>query len=93
MVLPTKTKCWLMARAPTGLPTYSGEDPTFVLETRDLPELKPGQVLVEALYLSNDPSQRTWMSALLPEKRHYGKPLPYTESWGFQLTPNRLQYS
>ena len=64
-----------MARKPTGLPTYSGKTPTFVLETRDLPELKPAQVLVEALYLSNDPAQRTWMSSDLAEERSYGKPL------------------
>jgi NADPH-dependent curcumin reductase CurA len=67
-----------MARKPSGLPTYLGENPTFVLTTRDLPELKPGQVLVEALYLSNDPAQRTWMSSDLAEKRHYSKPLTFT---------------
>lgn len=59
-----------------GLPTYSGENPTFVFETKDLPELQSGQVLVQALYISNDPSQRTWMSALIPGARHYGKLLP-----------------
>lgn len=78
MTLPTTTKCWVMARKPTGLPTYSGETPTFVLTTRDLPELKSGQVLVEALYISNDPAQRTWMSSDVAEKRHYSKPLTST---------------
>ena len=75
MAVATETKCWMMARKPIGLPTYSGESPTFVLETRSLPDLKSGQVLVEALYLSNDPAQRTWMSLDLPEERHYGKAL------------------
>ena len=78
MTLPIQTKCWVMARKPTGLPTYSGETPTFVLETRDLPELQSAQVLVEALYFSNDPAQRTWMSSELEEGRHYGKPLTST---------------
>jgi hypothetical protein len=86
MALPMRTKCWVMARKPTGLPTYSGGDPTFVLETRELPELKSGQVLVESLYLSNDPSQRTWMSSPLPEKRHYSKALSVL---GSNKRPNR----
>ena len=73
MPLPTETKSWVMVRKPTGLPTYAGESPTFVLETKTLPDLESGQVLVEALYLSNDPSQRTWMSLDVPEERHYGK--------------------
>lgn len=74
MTVPTETKCWVMARKPQGLPTYSGEDPTFELTTKALPELKPDQVLVEALYLSNDPAQRTWMSLDVAAKRHYSKP-------------------
>ncbi len=69
-----------MARKPTGLPTYSGDSPTFVLETRSLPDLKSGQVLVEALYLSNDPALRTWMSLDVPEERHYGKALTSASS-------------
>ena len=80
MTLPIETKCWVMASKPTGLPTYSGESPTFVFETRDLPDLKSEQVLVEALFLSNDPAQRTWMSSDLPEKRHYGKILTAASS-------------
>ena len=92
MALPTKTKCWLMARAPTGLPTYSGENPTFVLELRDLPEVKTGQILVEALYLSNDPSQRTWMSALVPEKRLHSKISSYSHGLYRMPSSTNIKY-
>ncbi|KAK5056229.1 hypothetical protein LTR84_012782 [Exophiala bonariae] len=77
MAVPTETKCWVMARKPQGLPTYSGKDATFELLTKALPELQPNQVLVEALYLSNDPAQRTWMSLDVSAKRHYVPPIEF----------------
>lgn len=58
----------------TGSSNLFGENATFELTTKALPELKPDQVLVEALYLSNDPAQRTWMSLDVAAKRHYSKP-------------------
>lgn len=58
MALPTETKQWLLNKKPTGSPVLEGSNPTFTLVTKDLPALKDGEVLLQALYLSNDPAQR-----------------------------------
>jgi len=58
MSLPTKTKQWILANKPTGLPVLEGDEPTFTLQIKDIPALQDGQVLLQALYLSNDPAQR-----------------------------------
>ncbi len=49
---------WLLARRPTG--PVSAED--FRLETRPAPVPGDGEVLVRNLYLSVDPTQRTWIA-------------------------------
>jgi NADPH-dependent curcumin reductase CurA len=58
MSLPTQTKQWVLAHKPIGYPVLEGDNATFELVTKDLPQLKDGQVLVQTLYLSNDPAQR-----------------------------------
>lgn len=37
------------------------DDSTFEIKEVPIPELKEGQVLAKVLYLSNDPTQRTWL--------------------------------
>src|SRR5580692_3996726 len=49
---------WLLARRPRGL--VSASDVTWT-ET-PIPELADGEVLVRNLYLSCDPTQRSWMA-------------------------------
>ncbi|KAK4686490.1 hypothetical protein P7C73_g3628, partial [Tremellales sp. Uapishka_1] len=71
MSLPTEQKVWILSNPPSG----PIESDTFTLETRPLPELQPGQVLVKAEILSNDPAQRTWMQKDTDERRLYAKPI------------------
>ncbi|KAL6249476.1 quinone oxidoreductase [Rhinocladiella similis] len=77
--IPTKTRSWILTNKPNGLATISGDNPTFTLQTRDLPALKDDQVLVKVLYYSNDPAQRGWISPDVPEDRLYVKPVEVGE--------------
>ncbi|KIW12232.1 hypothetical protein PV08_09508 [Exophiala spinifera] len=77
--LPTTTRSWILTNKPTSLPTISGDEPTFTLQTRDLAPLEDDQVLVKALYLSNDPAQRGWISADVPKDRLYVQPVEVGE--------------
>lgn len=72
-----RTRTWILSNHREGNPTYSGPNPTFTLIERDLPALKPEQILVKVLYFSNDPAQRTWIkpSRDLPSERHYVEPV------------------
>jgi len=60
MAVPTKTKQWILTNKPVDFPVLEGEGdkPTWVLKTNDLRALKDGEVLIQSLYLSNDPAQR-----------------------------------
>ncbi|ORY26140.1 NAD(P)-binding protein [Naematelia encephala] len=71
MSVPTSTQAYILNEPPTGNITPS----TFVVETRPIPELKDGQVLVRAVAFSNDPAQRGWMSANADPKRSYSTPV------------------
>lgn len=71
----TENRAWILAKQPEGVPTISGSNATFKLESRPLPELKPNQVLVKSLYYSNDPAQRGWISANIPKERLYVPPV------------------
>ncbi|KAK5331668.1 quinone oxidoreductase [Exophiala xenobiotica] len=73
--IPTKTRSWVLTNKPSGLPTISGDTPTFTLQPRDLPPLNNDQVLVKALYYSNDPAQRGWISPDIPAGRLYVPPV------------------
>lgn len=52
-----------LKNCPTGFinPKVNESDSTFEVKEVSIPELNDGQVLVKTLYLSNDPTQRTWL--------------------------------
>jgi len=58
MSLPTKTKQWILINKPTDLPVFEGDEATFAFETKDIQALQDDEVLLQTLYLSNDPAQR-----------------------------------
>ncbi|KAK4943501.1 quinone oxidoreductase [Elasticomyces elasticus] len=74
---PTSTRSWILANYPHGVPTFSTADDnsTFKLVEQALPDLKPNQVLVKVLFLSNDPAQRGWIDPSIPAERLYIKPV------------------
>lgn len=76
MALPTTTKAWEYSNKVSGLPTITGDNPTFALKEVDLPPLGPNQILVRAMYFSNDPAQRIWMGSAVPEDRLYLSVVP-----------------
>ena len=49
---------WVLKERPHGLV----KDTDFELVTETLPEIKEGEILIENLYLSFDPTQRTWLN-------------------------------
>lgn len=57
-----RAKKFIYANAFKGEPKPSD----IQLVEEDLPALKKGEVLIEALYLSVDPYQRIWTSRMLP---------------------------
>ncbi|KAK5946049.1 quinone oxidoreductase [Knufia obscura] len=75
--LPTKTRQWTLSAHPTGLPTYGSPSDTFTLEEKDLPALTHNQILIQTLYLSNDPAQRGWIAppSQIDPKRLYVPPV------------------
>lgn len=77
MSVPTKTRQWTLNKSPTGLPTYGSSSDTFVLDEKDIPSLTDGQILVQSLYLSNDPAQRGWIAPAeqIDPKRLYVPPV------------------
>ncbi|KAG8164289.1 hypothetical protein KVR01_006207 [Diaporthe batatas] len=66
-----KTQQWLLNAHPSGLPTYSGSNPTFKKTETELPSLKADQILVKVKYFSNDPAQRGWIDRYEDESRLY----------------------
>jgi NADPH-dependent curcumin reductase CurA len=75
MSLPTQTKVWVLQNKPVDHAVLEGSDATFKLETQDLPSLKDGQLLVQVVYLSNDPAQRGWIDKNIQENRLYVPPV------------------
>ena len=75
MTIPTTTRQWLLREKPFGPPQLEGDHATFELTTADLPPIEPGQVLVKSLYLSNDPTQRRWISPSINPDRLYVAPV------------------
>ncbi|KAF2669764.1 NAD(P)-binding protein [Microthyrium microscopicum] len=73
---PTKTKVWILANKPTDDAVLSGSNATFKLETQDLPSLDDGQLLLQTVYLSNDPAQRGWIDVKADPDRLYVPPVP-----------------
>lgn len=79
MSAATKTQRWVLREKPYVEPILNGDNPTFVLDTDTLPPLKDGQVLLKAIYLSNDPAQRSWISPLAQPGRLYLPPVQVGE--------------
>ncbi|KAL8848776.1 MAG: hypothetical protein Q9221_006247 [Calogaya cf. arnoldii] len=75
MSIPSETRQWVLSNKPTGLPTLSGPSPTFSLTTSPLESPSQDQVLLQLLYLSNDPAQRGWISARVDPARLYMPPV------------------
>ncbi|KAL7418436.1 quinone oxidoreductase [Cryptotrichosporon argae] len=71
MSTPTEQRAWILSNPPAG----EIEADTFSLETRPLPELQDGEVLVAIEYFSNEPAQRTWMDATTDPRRLYAPPI------------------
>lgn len=80
MSVITKTKRWVLREKPYGEPVLGGDEPTFTLETANIPALKEGEVLLKTLYLSNDPAQRSWISPLAEAERLYLPPVQVGET-------------
>jgi len=76
MPLPTETRVWTLANKPTENVILSKDsNATFKLETKPLPELKDGQLLLKTMYLSNYPAQRGWIDANISADRLYVPPV------------------
>lgn len=60
--MPIRAKVFIYAHAFNGEPKISD----IQLVEEDLPPLKEGEVLIEAIYLSVDPYQRIWMALKFP---------------------------
>ncbi|KAI4249472.1 MAG: hypothetical protein L6R42_008975 [Xanthoria sp. 1 TBL-2021] len=75
MSIPTETRQWILRNKPTALPTLSGPSPTFTLTTAPLDSPTQDQLLLQTLYLSNDPAQRGWISPTVDPARLYTTPV------------------
>jgi NADPH-dependent curcumin reductase CurA len=80
MSLPTQTKAWVLQNKPVDHAVLEGDNTTFKLETQDLPPLKDGQLLVQVVYLSNDPAQRGWIDKNIQANRLYVTPVAIGEA-------------
>ncbi|KAF5353028.1 hypothetical protein D9757_011858 [Collybiopsis confluens] len=67
----------ILANAPTGLPVieYGKNNSTFALREVELPSLKEDQVLLQTIFLSNDPAQRGWIQKDQISERGYVPPI------------------
>ncbi|KIK68569.1 hypothetical protein GYMLUDRAFT_36029 [Collybiopsis luxurians FD-317 M1] len=67
----------ILANAPTGLPVIAFDKPdsTFALKEVDLPNLKEDQLLLQTIFLSNDPAQRGWIQKDQNAERGYAPPV------------------
>ncbi|RCK55548.1 hypothetical protein Cantr_03947 [Candida viswanathii] len=63
MSIPKEATQIFLRACPTGFinPKFNEADSTFEIKQVPIPPLKDGEVLVKTLYLSNDPTQRTWL--------------------------------
>jgi len=71
-----KSQTLVLANQPSKDISLDGPNATFKLQEVDLPELQDGQVLVELLYLSNDPAQRGWIQKDADPARMYHRIVP-----------------
>lgn len=79
MSVPTQIKQIVLKNAPTKEVNIdlNAKNSTFKLETVPFSELslKDGEVLLKVLYLSNDPTQRTWIQKDQIASRTYAPPI------------------
>ncbi|KAL8881201.1 MAG: hypothetical protein Q9192_007849 [Flavoplaca navasiana] len=75
MSFPTETRQWILSNKPSGLPSLSGPSQTFALTTAPLDSPGSNQLLLQLLYLSNDPAQRGWISPNIDPARLYTTPV------------------
>jgi NADPH-dependent curcumin reductase CurA len=68
---PRSTLVWTLAKAPHDVIP----DDAFVLSRVNLPAVQDGEILVQMIYLSNDPAQRAWIQNDGDESRSYTKPV------------------
>jgi NADPH-dependent curcumin reductase CurA len=72
MSLPKATPQWILAHSPSGDIVLDGPNSTFQLKKDvPLPPLQDNQVLLQSVYFSNDPAQRTLIWKDYPSDRHY----------------------
>ncbi|EUC35787.1 hypothetical protein COCCADRAFT_90009 [Bipolaris zeicola 26-R-13] len=75
-----ETRQWVLANYPEGEPVIEGENATFKLQTTTLPPPGPEEVLLKALYFSNDPAQRAWINTKIEPERLYVPPVQKGEA-------------
>ena len=75
MALPSQSKSFVLKNPPTDLPVLEGSDATWSFETKPLADLKDDQVLIQTVYISNDPAQRGWITKGLDPERLYVPPI------------------
>lgn len=70
MSLPTHTPVWRIKNSPEdSVVLDSSDDATFALTEEPVPRIEDGEMLVENVYISNDPAQRGWIQkGVLPER-------------------------
>ncbi|KAG0695371.1 hypothetical protein DFH29DRAFT_1005523 [Suillus ampliporus] len=70
MSLPTHTPVWRVKNSPQcSVFLEVSDDATFALTEEPVPYIENGEMLVENLYISNDPAQRLWIQkGVLPER-------------------------
>ncbi|KAJ3788509.1 hypothetical protein GGU10DRAFT_262774 [Lentinula aff. detonsa] len=67
----------VLANAPTGFPVIElgKADSTFEIKEMELPELQDNQLLVQTIFISNDPAQRGWIQKDQNSDRAYLPPI------------------
>jgi len=76
MSLPTRTPVWRVKNSPVESVVLDlSDDATFVLTEEPLPLLEDGEMLVENVYISNDPAQRGWIQKGVLQERLYVAPV------------------
>jgi NADPH-dependent curcumin reductase CurA len=75
--LPTTTKSFIVQNSPVNNCDLSlgNATSTFKLVEADLPPVQDGQVLVQVIYISNDPAQRGWIHKDQDAARFYVPPV------------------
>ncbi|KAG1725079.1 uncharacterized protein EDB91DRAFT_1350877 [Suillus paluster] len=76
MSLPTHTPVWRVKNSPVeSVVLEFSDDATFALTEEPLPHMEDGEMLVENVYISNDPAQRGWIQKGVSPERLYVAPV------------------